>query len=79
MSRHPYTYAADYVRHHAGHAEDGSGTKLSRSDASQIISGIAEALGMEREALAIKLSEHFQRNQQALAQESVRKYMAMQR
>lgn len=33
-SRYPYTYAADYIRGIAGYNENG--TKLSRSDASQI-------------------------------------------
>lgn len=78
MSRHPYTFAADYVRHYAGYAEDGSGARLSRSDASQIISGIAEALGMEKEALAVKLSEHYQKNANALAEEGARRFAATQ-
>ncbi len=76
MSRHPYTYAADYIRHFAGYAEDGSGTKLSRSDASQIIGGIASALGMDKEELAIKLSEAFQREYEEISRKSADDYLA---
>lgn len=60
MSRHPYTYAADFIRGLAGYNSDG--TKLSRSDASTIRQGIADVLGMKDEELAIKLSERYQAN-----------------
>jgi hypothetical protein len=54
MSRHPYTYSADFIR---GLGPIGSGgTVLSRSDASQIRQGIAKAIGWEDEDLAIALS-----------------------
>ena len=52
--RHPYTHAADFVRA-LGPVSTG-GVVLSRSDASQIISGIAQAIGMTKEDLATKLS-----------------------
>lgn len=55
MSRHPYTHAADYVR--ALGPVGSGGVVLSRADASRIIEGIASAIGMEEEQLAIKLSE----------------------
>lgn len=55
MSRHPYTHAADFIR--ALGPVSGSGVVLSRSDAAKIRQGIAAALGMEDEELAIKLSE----------------------
>jgi hypothetical protein len=72
MSRHPYTYAADYVRSlPQERGDDGISCKLSRSDASQIISGIAEALSMERRLLAIQLSEYFQKHQDEIAQRTV--------
>lgn len=54
-SRYPYTYAADYVRGLAGY--NGEGTKLSRSDASGIIGGIANSIGMEKETLAERLAD----------------------
>lgn len=54
MSRHPYTYSADFVRA-LGPVSSG-GLVLSRADASQIIQGIAKALNMTHEELAEKLS-----------------------
>jgi len=54
-TRYPYTYAADYVRGLAGYNE--SGTKLSRSDASTMISAIAQALGLEKESLCKRLAD----------------------
>lgn len=55
MSRHPYTYAADFVRGLGPVSREG--VVLSRSDASQIMEGIAKAIGMTHEELSIKLSE----------------------
>ena len=55
MSRHPYTNAADFIR--ALGPVNSEGAVLSRSDASQIRQGIAAAIGMTDETLAIKLSE----------------------
>lgn len=55
MSRHPYTYSADFIRGLG--PVNASGVVLSRSDASQICSGIAAAIGMTHEELSIKLSE----------------------
>lgn len=63
-SRHPYTYAADYIRILAGYGE--GGTKLSRSDASRIRQGIATAIGMDDADLAARLSAHYQANESAL-------------
>lgn len=54
MSRHPYTHSCDFIRALAGYGPEG--TKLSRSDASQIRQGIAKAIGMEDEKLAEILS-----------------------
>jgi hypothetical protein len=54
MSRHPYTYACDFIR---GLGPVGAGgVVLSRADASQIRQGIAAAIGMDDEELAMKLS-----------------------
>jgi hypothetical protein len=50
MSRHPYTYASDYIRHLAGYNSDG--TILSRSEASKILEGVASVIGMTHEELA---------------------------
>lgn len=54
MSRHPYTYSADFVRSLG--PVSSNGVVLSRADASQIVQGIAKALGMTHEELAEKLS-----------------------
>lgn len=54
-SGYPYTYACDYIRSLAGYNKEG--TKLSRSDASQIRSKIAEIIGMEDEELAESLAD----------------------
>jgi hypothetical protein len=61
MSRHPYTHACDLIRCVAGHNREGS--KLSRSDASQIRQLFAEVLGMNDEELATKLSLHYQKHE----------------
>ena len=54
-SRFPYTHADDFIRTLAGW--NGNGTKLSRSDASKIINGIAKVIGMNTENLACLLAE----------------------
>lgn len=73
--RFPYTYACDHIRSIAGYGREG--TKLSRSDASAILSEIARVLGMpNHEEIAIKLAivemnkteEHRQRDAQRLIQ-----------
>ena len=53
-SRFPYTYSCDFIRALSGY--NSKGTKLSRSDASQIRQGIAKAIGMNDEELAILLA-----------------------
>ena len=58
MSRHPWTHAADFIRMIPPYGKNG--VKISRSDASQIRKKIAEAIGMDDEELAIKLSDAFQ-------------------
>jgi hypothetical protein len=57
-TRHPWTYAADFVR--ALGPVSNSGIVLSRSDASQIIGGVAAAIGMSKEELADVLSRRQQ-------------------
>jgi len=73
-TRYTYTYAADYVRSLAGYGEHG--TKLSRSDASQIRSGIALALGMDDAELARKLADHYKANEDAITDKSVAAFVA---
>ncbi len=54
-SRYPYTYACDYIRGICGYNE--KGTKLSRSDASRIISAIEAAIGYHGSKLPEKLAD----------------------
>ena len=60
-SRYPYTYSADFIRQIAGmyFNDDGMplGTKLSRSDASQIASTIADALGIDHKTMSEKIAD----------------------
>lgn len=67
--RYPYTYAADYVRSLAGYGEQG--TKLSRSDASQVRSGIALALGMDDSELANRLADYFKANEDEISKKII--------
>ena len=55
MSRHPYTHAADFIRHIIGPA------KCSRATASHLIIEVAKACGIETETLANLLSNEFQK------------------
>lgn len=73
-TRYPYTYAADFVRGLAGYGE--SGTKISRSDARQIRSGIAAALGMDDTELARKLADHYRANEDSLSKQSTAAFLA---
>lgn len=71
-SRYPYTYACDYIRAFGGHRHEG--TKLSRSDASQIRQAIANAIGMDDEELAKKLADYYKANEDALTEKSVQAF-----
>lgn len=67
MSRHPYTFAADYIREIVMEQLPDvpiSTPKLSRAEASQIYGVIADVLDMTKEELVIKLSDAYQRAQQ---------------
>lgn len=68
-TRYPYTYACDLIRHWAGCNEHG--TKLSRLDASQISSRIAEILGIDDEVVSKKLADYYLANEEALTQQGV--------
>lgn len=73
-SRYPYTYAADFIRGLAGY--DKEGTKLSRSDASQIRQGISDALGIDDKILAEKIAEYYIANEESITKNSVDKFIA---
>ena len=63
-TRYPYTYACDYIRSLAGY--DGHGAKLSRSDASQIRHGIAEALKLDDAELAERLADYYKEHEERI-------------
>lgn len=73
-SRYPYTYACDFIRGLAGYAKGGlrEGTKLSRSDASSIRSGIAQALGIDDVDLARKLDDYYKAHQDEINEKMAR-------
>lgn len=73
-TRYPYTYAADFVRSLAGYGDQGA--KLSRSDASQIRSGIALAIGMDDAELARKLADHYKANEDEITKAQVAAFSA---
>lgn len=73
-ARYPYTYAADFLRSLAGYGEHG--TKLSRSDASRVRSGIAMALGMDDAELAEKLADYFKSNEDEIVASQVGDFLA---
>jgi hypothetical protein len=63
-SRYPYTYACDYIRMIPEKEMVESlgvaiGVKLSRSEASQIRSKIADVIGMDDRELAEKLADAY--------------------
>lgn len=67
MSRHPYTYAADFMRMYGpkSYTEYEADVQipsptLSRADAAHLRAKIAAAIGMSDEELAVKLSEAYQ-------------------
>lgn len=70
-SRYPYTYACDYIRMFGGYSS--AGVALSRSDASQIRSAIAKAIGVPDEELANKLADHYLANQDEIVNGSIDK------
>ncbi|RZI60660.1 MAG: hypothetical protein EOP14_00045 [Pseudomonas sp.] len=60
--RYPYTYACDYLRVKVDDYSEEVGmrvTTISRSQASQAIGAVAEAIGMPKEDLARKLADAF--------------------
>lgn len=63
-SRYPFTYACDLIRCMGGATKDG--TKLSRSNASEIRATIAEVLNMDDILLANKLADYYLANQERI-------------
>lgn len=57
MSRYPYTEAYDALRAKTEYKPD-QGLTFSRSEAAQVVKFIAEAIGMDNEALACKIADH---------------------
>lgn len=57
MGRRTYNHAVDLIQSWAG--SDENGAIIPRSGALKIIEGFAEALGLSKEQLCEKLSEHF--------------------
>lgn len=55
-SRYPYTYCADHLRMEVGNTGDGL---ISRATAARIKAVIAEAIGMDEEALAKAVAEKY--------------------
>lgn len=72
-TRFPYTYASDYIRSIVGYKY--GDTKLSRSEASQIRTGIAKAIGIDDMELAIKLAEYYQLNEDEIAAKSAEDFI----
>jgi hypothetical protein len=68
-TRYPYTHACDFIRSIAGYGENGA--KLSRSDASQIRSKIAEIIEMDDNLLACKLADYYLKNKDEIDNKSV--------
>lgn len=56
--RYPYTYAYDYIREIVGVGDDGS-IKISRSDASQIVSVLADLVGLDNEEMAKRIADRY--------------------
>lgn len=71
-TRYPYTYACDFVRGLAGYGPEG--TKISRSDASQILHEIAPIIGMTHEELAGKLADHYKAYEDEISNRQVKAF-----
>lgn len=67
--RYPYTYAADLIRSAAG-------PTLSRSDASQIVSVMADVLGMDARSLSERLADHFVANEKSIIEHCLRRVLS---
>jgi len=67
--RYPYTYASDFIRSIPKMTPNG--TKLNRSEASEICSKIAEILGISDYELAEKLADYYLRYREEITNKSV--------
>ncbi len=75
-TRYPYTYACDLIRSKGGYGANG--TKLSRSDASQIRKLFTEVLAISDTELANKLADYYLSNQKRITDESIRDFNSAQ-
>jgi hypothetical protein len=66
--RYPFTYCADYIRTLAGYDE--GGTKISRSDASNIRQTFCQILGLDDVETAKKIADYYLENQDKIAQKA---------
>lgn len=73
--RYPFTYACDYIRMVAGHNREG--TKLSRSDASQIRQTFAKVTGIDDNTLATMLADDYLKNRTSLESEAYKNFLAV--
>jgi len=71
--RYPYTYSADLIRMIVGYDEHG--TILSRSDASNLKSKIAEIIGMDERELACKLADYFLENEEDISNNATKDFL----
>lgn len=65
-ARYPYSYSADLVRGWAGHNANGS--KISRSDARNILHNMAKVLDIDAEDLASKLADFYLVNENKISE-----------
>jgi hypothetical protein len=72
-TRFPYTYASDYIRSIVGHRNGNA--ILSRSEASQIRTGIAKVIGMDDHELAIQLATHYQLHEKEITAKTAKDFI----
>jgi hypothetical protein len=68
--RYPYTEACDLIRAFGGY--DNNGTRLSRSNASQIRQVLAAALGLDDETVARRLADYAREHEQKVSDHVMR-------
>lgn len=71
-TRYPYTHACDYIRMIAGY--NTHGTKISRSDASNIRQEMSKILGIDDEEMANRLADYYLENKDKLAEQSAKDF-----
>ena len=76
-SRYPYTYACDLIRTKGGY--DSTGTRLSRSNASQIRQLFAKVLDIPDDELARKLADYYLSNQEGVTADGFMQFQRAQK